>query len=165
MSAVWGSTKSSSCGAYGRGTSCAVMRHTGAVLIERGKPDRAALRTMVAHLEAEDALAIFPEGTRSHDGSLLPPKKGALLAARLAGAPIVPCAVDGTHRAWPRSARLPRPGRLQVTFGDCIDPAREDALEATWAALAGMLGQPLPDETRPPHGADRHSSPSPETPR
>jgi len=116
-----------------------VLSQTGAILIDRTKGDRAALRSMVAHLEGEDAVVVFPEGTRSKDGSLGRPKKGFLLAARQSGAPIVPCAVSGSHRAWPRSRRLPRPGRVNITFGPAVDPARPDALEATWGAIAALL--------------------------
>src|SRR5262245_55747151 len=42
-----------------------VMRESGAVLIHPGKPDRTALREMVAHLEAGDLVVIFPEGSRT----------------------------------------------------------------------------------------------------
>lgn len=127
-----------------------IMRHCGAILIGRGRADRAALRAMVAHLKAEDAIAIFPEGTRTPDGRLQVPKKGALVAARMAGAPILPCAIRGSHGAWPRGARFPHPHRLEVEFGAPIDSARPDALEATWAAIAEMLGEPLPGGESPP---------------
>lgn len=131
-----------------------VMRNCGAILIGRGRADRGALRSMIAHLEAEDAIAIFPEGTRSPDGLLRTPKKGALVAARKAGAAIVPCAVVGTHRAWPRGRRFPRPGRVEVRFGDPIDSTRPDALEVTWAAVAELLGQPAPAPTEHPQNTD-----------
>lgn len=137
-----------------------VMRKTGTILIDRDRGDRAALRRMVAHLEAGDVVAVFPEGTRSPDGGLGRPKKGALLAARLAGAPIVPCALDGSGAAWPRRARLPRPGRLTARFGPQVDPESPDALERTWGAIGAMLGQEPPaargtERRRPvPRGGD-----------
>jgi len=145
-----------------------VMRHCGTILLARGQADRAALRAMVAHLEAEDVVAVFPEGTRSPDGRLQPPKKGALVAARLAGAPILPCAIAGSYRAWPRGARFPRPGRLSARFGRPVDSARPDALEATWAQLAELLGEPAPpatDRTPPPAAPDAPGSgPQPNPP-
>ena len=116
-----------------------VMRECGAILIDRDRGDRAALRQMTEVLKAGGVVAIFPEGTRTRDGSLGTPKKGALLAARQAGAPIVPCTLDGSFQAWPRGRRFPGPGRLSVTFGEPVAPDRRDALEATWAQVAGFL--------------------------
>ena len=72
---------------------------------------------MVAHLEAEDCVAIFPEGTRSKDGRLGEIKGGALMAARLGRAPIVPVGLEGAHRAWGRGLALPLP-RLNLSMMD-----------------------------------------------
>lgn len=116
-----------------------IMRHCGAILIDRDRGDRGALRQMAEVLRAGGVVVIFPEGTRSRDGSLGSPKKGALLAARQAGVPIVPCALDGSHAAWPRDRRLPRPHRLTVTFGEPVAADSPEALVATWAQVAGFL--------------------------
>jgi 1-acyl-sn-glycerol-3-phosphate acyltransferase len=117
-----------------------LMRQCGAVLIQRGKPDRAALREMVAHLEAGDCVAVFPEGTRSSDGRLQPFRAGALLAARLSGAPVVPAAIRGTIEAWPRGARWPRPRRVSLSFAPAVDPNLPDALERVRAGIEERLG-------------------------
>ena len=117
-----------------------IMRGCGAVLIRRGHPDRAALREMLAHLEAEDALVIFPEGTRSPDGRVQAFHGGALLAARLANAPIIPAGIRGTFEAWPKGARFPRFRRVAVRFGAPIDSASPDALELAHAAIDAMVG-------------------------
>jgi 1-acyl-sn-glycerol-3-phosphate acyltransferase len=121
-----------------------VMRQCGAVLVEPGKADRTALREMVAHLEAGDCVAIFPEGTRAADGRLQAFKAGALLAARGAKVPIVPCAIRGTFHAWGKGARLPRPRRIELRFGPPVDPAAPDALERTREAIERMLAAPTP---------------------
>lgn len=123
-----------------------VLRRTGAVLVRRGSADRAALREVVAHLEAGDYVGIFPEGTRSSDGRLGSFKKGALLAARVAGVPIVPCALQGSYRAWPRG-RWPRPARLAITFGPPVPSELPDALQRVQGAVAAMLGEPGPGAT------------------
>jgi 1-acyl-sn-glycerol-3-phosphate acyltransferase len=117
-----------------------LMRRSGAVLIEPGKPDRAALREMIAHLEAGDLVAIFPEGKRSEDGTLGPFRAGALLAARQAGVPIVPVGIRGAFEAWPRDRRLPRPRRIAARVGTPVDPRAPDALEQVQGQIRALIG-------------------------
>lgn len=122
-----------------------VLETSEAILIEPGASDRAALRLMVERLRAGRLVAIFPEGTRSRDGALHPFKGGALLAARMAGVPLIPCGVQGAYEAWPRHRRWPRRGPVLVRFGAPLEPDREDlaeALEATVASLAGIERAP-----------------------
>ncbi len=116
-----------------------VMRECGAVLVEPGKSNRAALREMSAHLEAGDCVAIFPEGTRTPDGELKDFKAGALIAARSAKVPIVPCVIRGTFEAWGKGKLFPRPRRIELEFCAPIDSESADALERTRAAIAGRL--------------------------
>jgi 1-acyl-sn-glycerol-3-phosphate acyltransferase len=116
------------------------MRQCGAVLIKRGQPDRAALREMVAHLELGDALVIFPEGTRTTDGRVQPFHAGALLAARMTKAPIVPLGIRGAFEAWPRTAKWPRPKRISIRFGAPIPSDSDDALERAHAAIDALVG-------------------------
>ena len=116
-----------------------VMRQCGAVLVEPGKADRAALREMTRHLEAGDCVAIFPEGTRTPDGRLQDFKQGALLAARSAKVPIVPCAIRGTFEAWGKGKSFPRPRRIELCFAAPVDAAAPDALERTRAAILALL--------------------------
>jgi 1-acyl-sn-glycerol-3-phosphate acyltransferase len=120
-----------------------VMRQCGAVLVEPGKADRAALREMARHLEAGDCVAIFPEGTRTPDGRLQEFKQGALLAARSAKVPIVPCAIRGTFEAWGKGKSFPRPRRIELRFAAPVDAAAPDALERTRAAILALL-EPAP---------------------
>lgn len=118
-----------------------------AILIDRDRGDRVALTSMIERLEAGALVVIFPEGKRSRDGELGIPKKGALLAARRAGVPIVPCAVDGSFRAMPPGARFPRPTRIRVSFGGPVSSADRDALQHTWGEISSLLGQPEPELT------------------
>ena len=117
-----------------------VMRECGAVLVERGAADRAALREMTDHLDAGDCVAIFPEGTRSRDGSLGELRGGALLAARKSRVPVVPVGIRGAVDAWPRSRKLPRGGRIQVAFGAPLDPGAPDAPDRLRAAIEELVG-------------------------
>ena len=117
-----------------------IMRQCGAVLIQRGAPDRAALREMQEHLQGGDLLAIFPEGTRTSDGSVGEFKAGALLAARKAGVPLIPAGIRGSFQVWPRSRSRPGPGRMAVRFQPPVDVSRPGALEAVRGAVLEAVG-------------------------
>ncbi len=124
-----------------------VMRSCGAVLIDPKAGDRKALKRVVEHLQAGDLVAMFAEGTRSKDGRLLPFKRGALLAARQAKVPVVPCALVGTHRAWGRGQRFPKPAKVQVRFGEpraVGGQTLEEVREWIAAQLAGTDQESLP---------------------
>ena len=117
-----------------------VMRQCRAVLVKRGTADTRAIRAMVEHLKAGDCVAIYPEGTRTHDGRLGELKGGALLAARMAGVPLVPVGLAGGYRILSRHMALPRPAKLVVRIGRPIDPALPDAQERLVAALHELSG-------------------------
>jgi len=117
-----------------------LMRESGVVLIHPNTPDRAALEGMIAHLEQGDCVAVFPEGTRTHDGSLGVFRAGAAVAARRAGVPILPAGIRGAFEAWPRARKLPRRARITVRFGDPIPPGTEDAIERARSEIAAMIG-------------------------
>lgn len=116
------------------------MRQCGAVLVKRGAGDRAALRAMAAHLERGDLVAIFPEGTRTRDGTVGELKGGALLAARMARVPIVPTAIRGAFEAFPRGAAFPRPRKVVLAFGPPIDSSLPDAQERMETAIRTLAG-------------------------
>jgi 1-acyl-sn-glycerol-3-phosphate acyltransferase len=141
------------------------MNGCNAVLIGRGKGDRAAMRAIVAHLEAGDCVAMFPEGTRTRDGSLGRFHSGILVAARKARVPIVPAAIDGSWRAWPPGVKLPRPTRLRLEYAPPVDPELPDALERVRAAIAARLPYVPPPAPAPaePAAPSASASAEPET--
>ncbi|MFJ4843767.1 lysophospholipid acyltransferase family protein [Streptomyces sp. NPDC088733] len=90
-------------------------------------------------------LLIFPEGTRSRDGSLGAFKPGAAALASSAAVPVLPVAVIGAHAAHPRGSNWPQPGRLPVgvVFGEPLtarpgEPVGEfsERIRSAVAALA-----------------------------
>src|SRR5690606_3332313 len=112
----------------------------GAIPIRRGAPDREALRAMRAQLEAGGIVVVFPEGTRSMDGSLGTFGTGVLVAARKTGVPLVPAGIRGATQAWPRGRALPRPWRVSLEFGPPIDPRDPEAAERLRAAIGSLVG-------------------------
>jgi 1-acyl-sn-glycerol-3-phosphate acyltransferase len=118
------------------------MRHSECVLIKPNSADRAALEAMIEHLARGRCVAVFPEGTRTRDGRLGAFRGGAALAARRAGVPIVPAAIQGAFEAWPRHRALPLPRAVRVTFGPPLDPRTPEVIERAREAIAGMMGDP-----------------------
>jgi 1-acyl-sn-glycerol-3-phosphate acyltransferase len=116
-----------------------IMRFFRAFPVRPDAADRGALRQAAEILEAGETLLIFPEGSCSRTGELLPFRPGLALIALRTGAPIVPTALIGTGRALPPDVYRPRrvPGGLVVRFGPPIDPTdlppgleRKEQLEA-----------------------------------
>ncbi len=61
--------------------------------VSRERSDSSAITKALHIIESKGALGIFPEGTRSKDGTLGPAKSGAAMIAAKTNAPIVPCAL------------------------------------------------------------------------
>jgi len=85
-----------------------VLHNYGVHPVDRSGADIEAFRTAQGILEAGQALLIFPEGTRSRDGSLQKARDGLAMLALRTGAPIVPIGVADTDKVWPKD-RKPRP--------------------------------------------------------
>jgi 1-acyl-sn-glycerol-3-phosphate acyltransferase len=126
-----------------------IMHYCGAILIRRGSGDLSAIRGMAAMMRAGDLVSVFPEGTRTPNGKLGEFKKGAHLAARKAGVPILPCAIRGTFEAWPRQRRLPRLRRVEVEFGPAVDSSASDALDQVRAHIERLLAPPTQTTATP----------------
>ena len=88
--------------------------------VRREGADPRALRTAAQLLEEGKALLVFPEGTRSLDGSLREGKAGVGMLAVTSGAPVVPAYVSGTREALPKGAAWPRRSQVSVSFGPAL---------------------------------------------
>jgi 1-acyl-sn-glycerol-3-phosphate acyltransferase len=112
-----------------------------------------ALEIAKGVLDGGGAFGIHPEGSRSRDGRLYRGHTGVAWLALATGAPVVPVAVRGTERIQPVGTRVPRPGKVTVTFGEPmrfgLEPgvrpakARRDVTDEVMAAIAALSGQPV----------------------
>jgi 1-acyl-sn-glycerol-3-phosphate acyltransferase len=104
----------------------------GTIFIDRSNRERAmaGLRQAALQIRGGKSVVIFPEGTRTRDGRLLPFKKGGFNLAIDAGVPIVPLAAVGGFDMLPPGAVLLRPGRFTIAFGAPVDPGQFESREA-----------------------------------
>jgi long-chain acyl-CoA synthetase len=104
-----------------------------------------ALRASAAGLRAGRVLNLYPEGQRTFDGRLGEFRDGAAILATELNLPIVPVALDGMHRVWPRGSKLIRPAKVRLGFGAPIMPAEaspaDASREARYQALTRLLKQ------------------------
>ncbi|MDO4570310.1 MAG: lysophospholipid acyltransferase family protein [Planctomycetia bacterium] len=115
------------------------ISHLNAYPISRDKNPVAGIKETLKRLKHGEAVLIFPEGTRSEDGELQPFHAGIIAVAKRSGAPIVPCAIDGAHRALPRKAFFPLPRKIVVKYGKIITP--EEIREYSEEELLNLLSE------------------------
>ncbi len=94
----------------------------GAYPVNRGAPDREALRRTLNVLEKGDPLVLFPEGTRRAGPVIEHLHQGAAFVASRAGVPLVPVGIGGSEQALPKGKRLPRQVKIHVIVGQPILP-------------------------------------------
>ncbi|KAI9115646.1 hypothetical protein K1719_013315 [Acacia pycnantha] len=97
------------------------------------------------------SLIIFPEGTRSKNGRLLPFKKGFIHLAIQSRLPIVPMILTGTHRAWKKGSLHVRPAPLAVKYLPPISTEnwRVDKIDDYVKMVHNLYAEHLPENQRP----------------
>jgi 1-acyl-sn-glycerol-3-phosphate acyltransferase len=109
---------------------------------------RRSIDEAARRIKSGQSVAIFPEGTRTRDGRLLPFKKGGFHLAIDAGADIVPIAIRGSRAIMPPGTPLIRAGVVHLEIDAPISTAgltaadRGALLERVRARIAEMLGEP-----------------------
>ena len=96
----------------------------GHLLIDRGNNAKAvaSMKKLSDFVKAKGlSIWIWPEGTRSLDGKLIPFKKGFVHLALATGLPVVPVMVHGAHKVWPAKTMQFYPGEVKVEVLDPID--------------------------------------------
>jgi 1-acyl-sn-glycerol-3-phosphate acyltransferase len=98
-----------------------VLRAVNSVPVDREGGGAAGLRAIFDRLMKGGAIILFPEGTRTTDGSLQKAKSGIGLTVIKSEAPVVPVRVFGTFAAYSRHHSVPRPRKVTVRFGKPLD--------------------------------------------
>ena len=107
----------------------AIIRRLNSHPVARGASDAAVFRQLIALLQEEKKVVLFPEGQRSDANEIQPLEKGLAFLAYKAHSRILPAYVSGTGAIWGPSRRFPRwRGRISCAFGSPIE----------WEEFAGL---------------------------
>jgi len=97
-------------------------KNAGFIAIDRGRSKEAQerLNSAVDSIREGKHVLVFAEGTRAHDDSMGPFKKGGFHLAVQAGVPILPIAINNSRSLLPRGRSFPLPGVVEVSIGSPI---------------------------------------------
>jgi 1-acyl-sn-glycerol-3-phosphate acyltransferase len=107
-----------------------------------------SVRAATRVLQSGVGMMVFPEGTRSRDGRLLPFKKALFHLAIEAGVPVVPITIVGTHDAWPKGRLSLRRVPIEVHFHAPVDPHNFATRDELLVSVRAAINSALPDAYR-----------------
>ena len=121
---------------------------SGHLLIDRGNREKAVASMNKLSKFVNDkklSIWIWPEGTRSMDGKLIPFKKGFVHLALATGLPIIPVIFHGAHKRWPAKTMQFYPGEVRVEVLNPIDTKdwNKDNIEAHVNQVKSVMSEAL----------------------
>ena len=93
-------------------------------------------------------MTVYPEGTRSPDGRLLPFKKGPFHLAIETGVPVVPITMLGTYEMMPKGSMVTKGGTATVVFHPPMDPKLYASRDELMRAVHDVINSALPEDKR-----------------
>lgn len=117
-----------------------LLRGVDSFPVRRGESDRAAFKNTLAMLGEGRVVCIFPEGTRSPDGTLQEAEAGAGVFAIRTGCPVVPVYVDGSNEMLDRKGKLHR-RPITVSFGEPFHITRGTDKDEAGKMLMAAIGR------------------------
>ncbi|BAZ29423.1 1-acyl-sn-glycerol-3-phosphate acyltransferase [Cylindrospermum sp. NIES-4074] len=120
------------------------IRLYGAYPVNRGTADRSAIRSALECLENGWAVGVFLEGTRTPDGRITDPKRGAALLAAKAKVPMLPVSLWNTEKILQKGSPIPRAVPVTVRIGNLIDApssTNKQELEALTRKCAAAINE------------------------
>ena len=102
-----------------------VIKSIGCISIDRSNREKAikSLKQAAETIRNGTSVVIFPEGTRSKDGSILPFKKGGIMLSITAGIPIIPVVITGTNQIMPKNKLNIKPGPVVIDILEPVETA------------------------------------------
>jgi len=122
-----------------------MLRNLGAFPIFRGEKDQWAMRHAQKVLEHGQVLAMFPEGSRSKGRGLRAGKTGVARLALQNNCPIVPVAIDGSHKML---KKFPRRTKVKIIIGEPIYPKPDETTLGLTDRMMFTIAGMLPEELR-----------------
>lgn len=108
------------------------MKAMGCYFVKRNRSghDLNVMKDVEDGLKRGASIVIFPEGTRTRTGKLLPLKKGAFRTAQNSGVPLIPIAITGTFQIAPPGQWPSRGHSVTVRIGSPMFFSPEEPLES-----------------------------------
>jgi 1-acyl-sn-glycerol-3-phosphate acyltransferase len=100
------------------------LHRTGHLLVDRSRPGAGVVKKMARLIGERHSLIVFPEGTRSVDGTVARFKGGSFVLALEGRIPVVPVSIAGSRHVMQKGQLTVRPGDVALTIHEPIDTAQ-----------------------------------------